>query len=75
MEINYDDLRYCDLKIIDLRSQLDYKKNHIKNSRNILFSSLLINPSKYLQTNSRYLLICSKGFMSFKVSKILNKMG
>ena len=76
LEISYNDLaKYNYLEIIDIRDEGEYNKGHFPNSLNILFSELIINPSKYLKKNKKYLLVCEYGIKSKKTSQILNNMG
>ena len=76
MEINGNELKEIgDYEIIDLRDEVEYKKYHLSNSQNVLFSLLLIKPDVYLKKNKTYLLICEYGLKSKKVSEILNNNG
>ena len=71
LEINNFDF----YKIIDVRDRDEYNKYHIIDSINVTYSDLLINPSIYLDKGKYYLIVCSYGLMSKKISRILNNMG
>ena len=64
-----------DLEIIDIRDSVSFNIKHIPNSKNIELYKLIIEPSKYLLKNKKYLLVCEHGIKSKKTSVILNKMG
>ena len=64
-----------DFKIIDIRDSVSYNIKHLPNSVNIDFYKLIIEPSKYLSKNKKYLLVCLYGIKSKNTSVILNKMG
>ena len=75
IEINFDDITKYSLIIIDIRDNSSYKIKHLKKAINIPFTNLLINPSKYLDKNKTYLLVCEYGIKSKKTSEILNRQG
>ena len=63
--------------IIDLRGNLAYKNNHIKNSINItdvFFDDLVSNGLPFCKQN-KVLLVCAVGDKSLKYSAYLNKKG
>ena len=62
-------------KIIDIRANYLYNFKHIKDSVNIPWQLLLINPLEYLNKSDEYYLICEYGHQSKMVSDILNKNG
>ena len=57
--------------IIDIRDKNSYDKFHLKNSINIEFEKLLINPSLYLNNYNKYCFYCDKGLSSLSLSNIL----
>ena len=61
--------------LIDIRDNYEYQKYHLPNSVNVPFAKLIINPDKYLDKNTSYLLICEYGFKSKKTVEILKKAG
>ena len=76
LEIKWEDIpNIHDFKIIDLRNQAKYAKWHLKNSQNILYYDLIIEPEKYLQKGLKYLLVCDYGRESLDVCRILKKQG
>ncbi len=72
--LNYDDLT-GEYIIIDIRDKNDYDNFHLKNSINIEFDKLLVNPSLYLDFNHKYCFYCDRGLSSLNLSNILNKLG
>lgn len=75
IEINISEIKKYSFTIIDIRVYEQYKKKHIKEAINIPFTKLIIEPSKYLNFNNKYLLVCEYGIKSKKTSLMLNKMG
>lgn len=76
VEIEYVDfLKLPNRKIIDIRDEVDYNKQHLKDAVNVPFNSLLIYKEKYLDKKKNYLLVCSYGLKSKKTSEILNNNG
>ena len=77
MEITWNELKrkmpYA--KIIDIRENYLYNILRIKNSENIPYQFLILNPSDYLEKNTEYYLVCEHGNKSKLVSEILNKQG
>ena len=62
-------------KIIYIRTSIEYNKYHYPGSVNITRMILLKNPEKYINKNSKYYLLCSKGLLSNKTANILNALG
>ncbi len=76
MEIDYDTfMKMNNMEIIDLREEYKYKINHLNNSLNINFQSLIVYPEKYLRKDKKYLLVCDYGLTSKNTSEILNRNG
>lgn len=77
MEITWDELKrkmpYA--KIVDIRENYLYNILRIKNSVNVPFQFLILNPSDYLSKNETYYILCEFGHQSKMVSDILNKEG
>ena len=63
------------IDIIDIRSNQSYNNNHIPSAINIPMEKLILEPSKYLQSNKIYYIYCQKGISSIKTCQILNRMG
>ena len=61
--------------IIDIRSNQSYNNNHIPNAKNIPSTTLISNPSKYLEKNKTYYLYCQKGTTSIRICSLLNNLG
>lgn len=77
MEITWNELKnkISLIKIIDIRENYLYNVLKIKNSQNIPYQFLIINPLDYLNKNDTYYLLCEYGHKSQMVSDILNKEG
>ena len=73
-EINIYELTDKD-NIIDIRARYLYNLNHIPNSKNIPYYSILSNPSIYLDKKKQYYLYCDNGIQSKKISDRLNILG
>lgn len=52
------------INIIDIRDTLKYNQNHIKDAKNIPMQLLLMDPSKYLNTEETYYIYCDQGIRS-----------
>lgn len=63
------------IKIIDIRENYLYSILRIKNSENIPYQFLVLNPNDYLDKDNVYYLLCEYGHKSKMVSEILNKRG
>jgi len=68
-------LTYNNPIIIDIRSNQSYNNNHIDGAINIPYQELIINPSKYLNRNTKYFIYCQKGITSVKACNILYNQG
>lgn len=63
------------IKIIDIRENYLYNVLRIKNSENIPYQFLVLNPNDYLEKDKIYYLLCEHGHKSKMVSELLNKQG
>lgn len=63
------------INIIDLRSEKDFKKNHLHSSKNISHVKLMKNPERYLNLYDLYYLLCDTGFISNKTTIFLKNKG
>ncbi len=61
--------------IIDIRSEFQYLKGHIRGASCIPESILLSNPSKYLTKEEVYYLYCNHGNRSKMCVNYLNQLG
>lgn len=61
--------------LIDIRNPVDYQKKHHKDAINIYYERLMYNPTKYLNKNKRYFLMCENGVLSDKTVKYLSYLG
>lgn len=73
-EINIYELNDSD-NIIDIRERYLYNLDHLPNSKNIPYYSILSNHSIYLEKDKKYYLYCDNGIQSKKVSDRLNLLG
>ena len=73
-EVSMSDLKYfTNYRFIDIREKKDFLKEHIPGSTNIEMEELLINPDKYLNHHTTYIIYCDKGEASIKLCNILKK--
>ena len=77
MEITWHELKkkLPNIKIIDIRENYLYSILRIKDSINIPYQFLILNPNDYLKKDIDYYLVCEHGHKSKLVSEILNKDG
>lgn len=61
--------------VIDVRSNLEFKQGNVKGSINIPAEKLTANPSRYLQTDKQYYVICKSGMRSRGVASNLKRQG
>ena len=61
--------------IIDIRDKYSYELGHVYNAVNIPMDILLNNPSKYLNKNETYYLLCQTGRQSLDIVNMLNIQG
>ena len=76
MEITWNEVKNgFNHHIIDIRENYLYNIVKIKNSQNIPYQFLVLNPSDYLSKKDTYYIVCEYGHKSKLVSEILNKAG
>ena len=77
MEISWNELKnkMSFVNIIDIRENYLYNMLKIKNSKNIPYQFLVMNPLDYLTKGETYYILCEHGHKSKMVSDILNKEG
>lgn len=63
------------INLIDIRSGVSYNNNHIPGAKNIGYTELLTNYSKYLNKNEKYYFYCQKGMNSYKLCSYLSSLG
>lgn len=63
------------INIIDLRNKIDFSKNHIPNSINFEYETLINNYKTLLNKLNTYYLICDYGISSSKAAKLLDSKG
>ena len=64
-----------DITIIDIRPNYEYQYGTIKNAINIPAIKLINSPSKYLEKNKTYYLLCQSGRQSLDIVNKLNIQG
>lgn len=61
--------------IIDIREKHERTSGYIKGSTHIVMNNLLSNPSKYLNKNERYYILCASGSRSGMTTLMLKLKG
>ncbi len=74
MQIEFNDINRNN-QIIDIRNSLEFEKESIPGSINVMRLNLLRNPSNYMNKQDDYYLLCNKGEVSLSCAKILNALG
>jgi len=64
-----------DIQFIDVRTQGEYKGNHIRQFSNIPLHQLTDKVGKTLSKEKEVVVICQSGMRSNKASKLLKKLG
>lgn len=73
MQISFQDVKNSS-NVIDIRTSLAYNKHNL-GFKNVPRLMLLSDPSKYLNKNEEYYLLCDTGLVSLSCSNILNALG
>lgn len=63
------------INLIDIREPYEYKSRALKNSKNIPMGDILGNPSKYLDKDKKYYIMCQSGGRSSRATSTLSKEG
>ena len=66
---------YIDNNLIDIRERYEYMLGNIKNSINIPYNYLYVNPDDYLDISKTYYIYCGSGSRSRKLCIHLNNLG
>ena len=61
--------------LIDVQHPVDYKLNPTPGAVNIYADKLLMDSKQYLNYNKKYFIICNKGFLSRRVTSMLEYLG
>lgn len=69
------DSLYIENNLIDIRDKFEYSLGSIKNSINIPYNFLMMNPENYLEYNKKYYIYCDSGSRSRKLCNYLNSRG
>jgi len=62
-----------EINIIDIRTAKEFEKNSINGSKNIPFTSLIMNPEKFINKEDEYYIICTSGGWSGVAIEALEK--
>lgn len=62
-------------RIIDVRSNLEYKQGNVKGSKNVPLEQLVANPSVYIKDQAEYYIICQSGMRSKRAISLLRRQG
>lgn len=75
--INVNDLDDLigEISIIDIREPYEFKGGSLKGAKNIPMNTLLNNPSKYLNKDNTYYIVCLSGARSKMTCKALVQQG
>lgn len=63
------------INLIDVREPYEYKVKHVPYAKNIPMDKLLADPSKYLNKEKEYHIICQSGARSSRVCSVLSRDG
>ena len=63
------------IELIDIREPYEYNSGSIKTAKNIPMNTLLDNPSKYLEQDKEYYIMCQAGGRSARTCSELTKKG
>tara|TARA_B110000977_G_scaffold113075_1_gene146420 strand:+ start:170 stop:472 length:303 start_codon:yes stop_codon:yes gene_type:complete len=72
---NYKDLLEQGAKIIDVRSESEYKNGHIKGSENIPLQKISAQSQKIKALNCPIILCCASGIRSGQATSVLKSAG
>ncbi len=75
IHINEIDPMLTDINLIDIREPFEYKHGSIKNSKNIPMGQLLAAPTKYLNKDKKYYIMCQSGGRSSGTVNALSRAG
>lgn len=70
-----EELDNRDKQFVDVRTQGEFKANHIKGFRNIPLHQLSEKANKGLSKDTEVIVICQSGMRSQRASNVLKKMG
>ena len=70
-----EELDNRDKQFIDVRTQGEFKANHIRGFENIPLHRLSEKANKKLSQDTEVIVICQSGMRSQRASKVLKKMG
>ena len=63
------------INIIDIRNPKQFRKKSIDGSTNVPFTDLILNPTKYINKDEKYYILCELGTWSVVAIKELEKKG
>ncbi len=62
-------------RVIDVRSNFEYKQGNVKGTKNIPLEKLVNNPGAYIKDEEDYYVICQSGMRSRRAISVLKKQG
>ncbi|WP_297638168.1 rhodanese-like domain-containing protein [uncultured Clostridium sp.] len=75
INVNDIDSILSNIDLIDIREISEYKRGHIKHTKNIPMGNLLDSPDKFLKKDKKYYIMCQSGGRSKMASSKLSKLG
>jgi len=63
------------IELIDIRETYEYQGGSLKTAKNIPMGNLLDEPTKYLNKDKTYYIMCQSGARSGQASRVLVKQG
>lgn len=75
--VNMDTLKQQlnNINLLDVREVYEYQNGHIPGAKNIPMNQLIQNPTKYLNPNEEYYIVCQSGGRSQMVCMMLGVQG
>jgi Rhodanese-related sulfurtransferase len=75
IHVNEIDSLLNDINLIDIREPYEYAHGSIQSAKNIPMGQLLTAPTKYLEKNQKYYIMCQSGGRSSNAVAALTRAG
>lgn len=62
-------------RVIDVRSNVEYKQANITGTKNVPLEKLVNNPQAFIKDDQEYYIICQSGMRSKRAVSLLKKQG
>lgn len=62
-------------RVIDVRTNAEYKQGHVKGTKNVPLEKLVNNPAAFIKDEGVYFVICQSGMRSKRAISLLKKQG